>query len=133
MLGELLKEMGSEGSGDAQWPPTATGPGGKPWENKSKIEVFGDGGCRERIRDSAWCLRVLREVLGEVPELILESPEVPLELLGVILGHPESIRSSGFGFRGSSGSKIVNQAPCGSNGNHFEHTETILNCSIFNF
>ena len=48
-----------------------------------KIEVFGDGGCRERIRDSARRLRVLRKVFGEVPELILESPEVPLELLGV--------------------------------------------------
>ena len=41
-------------------------------------------------------LRVLREVLGGVPELILDSPEVPLEPLGVILGHPGSIRSSGF-------------------------------------
>ena len=99
------------------------------------MKVFGDGGCRERIRDSARRLRVLREVLGGVPELILDSPEVPLEPLGVIIGHPGSILSSGFvsGFRGSSGSKIVNQAACGSNGNHFEHTETILNCSCFNF
>ena len=45
-------------------------------------------------------LRVLREVLGGAPELIFESPEVPLEPLGVILGRPESIRSSGFGFQG---------------------------------
>ena len=51
----------------------------------NKMKVFGDGGCRERIRDSARRLRVLREVLGGVPELILESPEVPLEPLGVIL------------------------------------------------
>ena len=43
---------------------------------------------------------VLREVFGEVPELILESPEVPLEPLGVVLGHPGSIRSSGFWFPG---------------------------------
>ena len=88
--------MGGEGAGDAQWPPTATGTGGKPWENECKIEVFGDGGCRERIRDSARRLRVLREVFGEVPELILECPEVPSEPLGVILGHPGSILSSGF-------------------------------------
>ena len=53
-----------------------------------------------RIRESARRLRVLREVLGGVPELILESPEVPLEPLGVILGHPGSIRSSGFWFPG---------------------------------
>ena len=92
--------MGGEGAGKSQWPQTATGPGGKPYENQWKIEVFGDGGCRERIRDSARRLRVLREVFGEVPELILESPEVPLELLGVILGHPGSIRSSGFWFPG---------------------------------
>ena len=45
-------------------------------------------------------LRVLREVLGGAPELILESPDVPLEPLGVILGHPGSIRSSGFWFPG---------------------------------
>ena len=64
------------------------------------MKVFGDGGCRERIRDSARRLRVLREVLGGVPELILDSPEVPLEPLGVILGHPGSIRSSGFWFPG---------------------------------
>ncbi len=63
-----------------------------------EIDVLVDGGCRERIRDSARRLRVLREVFGGVPELILESPEVPLEPLGVILGHPGSIRSSGFWF-----------------------------------
>lgn len=50
-----------------------------------------------------WAIRVLRVVLGGVPELILESPEVPLEPLGVILGHPGSIRSSGFWFPGLSG------------------------------
>ena len=77
-----------------------TGPGGKPWENKWAIEVFGDGGCRGRIRESARRLRVIREVLGEVPEIIFESPEVPLEPLGVILGHAGSIRSSGFWFQG---------------------------------
>ena len=49
---------------------------------------------------SARRLRVLREVFGGVLEPILESPEVPLEPLGVILGRPESIRSSGFGFQG---------------------------------
>ena len=48
---------------------------------------------------SARRLRVLREVLGGAPELILESPDVPLEPLGVILGRPESIRSSGFEFQ----------------------------------
>ena len=37
------------------------------------MKVFGDGGCRERIRGSARRLRVLREVFGEVPELFLES------------------------------------------------------------
>ena len=92
--------MGGEGAGKAQLTQAATGPGGKPYENKLRIEVFGDGGCRERIRNSARRLRVLREVLGGVPELILESPEVPLEPLGVILGHPGSIRSSGFWFPG---------------------------------
>ena len=64
------------------------------------MEVFGDGGCRERIRDSARRLRVLREVLGGLLELILDSPEVPLEPLGVIIGHPGSILSSGFWFPG---------------------------------
>ena len=71
------------------------------------MEVFGGGGCCERIRDSARRLRVLRKVFVEVPELILESPEVPLESpevplepLGVILGHPGWILSSGFWFPG---------------------------------
>ena len=78
----------------------ASRPGGKPKENNWKIQVFGDGGCRGQIRDSARRLRVLREALGGVPELILDSPEVPLEPLGVILGHPGLIRSSGFWFPG---------------------------------
>ena len=97
------------------------------------MKVFGDGGCRERIRDSARRLRVLREVLGGVPELILDSPEVPLEPLGVILGHPGSIRSSGFWFPGLFGIQNCQPALLGSDGNHLEHTETILNCSFFNF
>ena len=45
-------------------------------------------------------LRVRREVAGSGLELVFESPDVPLEPLGVILGHPGSIRSSGFWFPG---------------------------------
>ena len=48
-------------------------------------------------------LRVLREVLGGAPELILDSPEVRLEPLGVILAHPGSMRSSGFWLPGPFG------------------------------
>ena len=92
--------MGGEGADEVKWPCWPPGRVENQWKTHWKIEVFGDGGCRERIRDSARRLRVLREVLGGVPELILESPEVPLEPLGVILGHPGSIRSSGFWFPG---------------------------------
>ena len=92
--------MGGEGAEGTKLSLGVTGPGGKPYENQCKMKVFGDGGCRERIRGCARRLRVLRKVFGEVPELILESPEVPLEPLGVILGHPGSIRSSGFWFPG---------------------------------
>ena len=95
--------MGGEGAGNTQWSRWSLGALLGRVENHRKtteIDVFGDGGCRGRIRDSARRLRVLREVLGGVPELILDSPEVPLEPLGVILGHPGSILSSGLWFPG---------------------------------
>ena len=97
------------------------------------MEVFGDGGCRERIRDSARRLRVLRGVLGGVPELILESPEVPLEPLGVILGRPESIRSYGFEFQRLFGIQKCQPSSFWQQRKSFEHTEKILNYSFFNF
>ena len=92
--------MWGEGAEGAKWPCWPPGRVEDHRKTQGNIEVFGDGGCRGRIRDSARRLRVLREVLGGVPELILDSPEVPLEPLGVIIGHPGSILSSGFWFPG---------------------------------
>ena len=87
---------GGEGAGECQWPTRPPGRVENHGKANEKWRFSGMGAAASSARR----LRVLREVFGEVPELILESPEVPLEPLGVILGHPGSIRSSGFWFPG---------------------------------
>ena len=64
------------------------------------------GGVREGFRSSCWALR---RAFWISRELNLESPRSVWEL------------------------PIVFCCPTGSNVNYFEHTETILNCSLFNF
>ena len=98
------------------------------------------GGCAGRPR-------VPEGGSGGLPELMLGSPKCILELLAVHFGVSEGhFGASESVLLSSSVDSVVccpcsvvrqdhfcNQAACGSNGNHFEHTETILNCSFSNF
>ena len=74
------------------------------------------------------------------PKGILELPGAQFGVSEVRLGASESVLLSSrvdsvlcFPCSVVRQDHFCNQAACGSNGNHFEHTETILNCSIFNF
>ena len=121
--------MGGRGGWDAPVAHTATGPGGKPKENKCKIDVFGDGGCRELRSAPSGAPGGLRGGPGAhfgvpggpvgAPGSDFRAPRIDSELRFLVSG---ALRNP----------KLPTKLLLATAEIIFEHTETILNCSFFN-